>query len=146
MRTLIRLAFSCVKIIIYNKNLYYQKTYFKNAKKSEYKGSIYDSRFEAQQAFELDLLQRAGEIIKWEKQVKIPLIVNGYIVCDYYVDFVVYRDGETEYIECKGLWTQTASLKWKLFEALFTKPENKLTVIKQGKQQGRPKLRKIKKL
>lgn len=122
---------------------YYQKTYFKNAKKSEYKGSIYDSKFEANYAAELDLLLKAGEIIKWERQVKIPLIVNGYIICNYYIDFVVYRDGETEYVECKGYPTEVWKLKWKIFEALYDKPENKLTVIMQGKQKP-PKKHKMK--
>lgn len=122
---------------------YYQKTYFKNAKKSEYKGSIYDSKFEANYAAELDLLLKAGEIIKWERQVKIPLIVNGYIICNYYIDFVVYRDGETEYVECKGYPTEVWKLKWKIFESLYTKPENKLTIIQQGKYKA-PKLRKVK--
>jgi len=122
---------------------YYQKTYFKNAKKSEYRGSIYDSKFEAQIAFDLDMMLKAGEIIKWERQVKIPLIVNGYLVENYYIDFIVYRDGETEYIEAKGYPTPVWKIKWKLFEALHTKPGNKLTVIMQGKYRP-PKLRKVK--
>jgi hypothetical protein len=90
-------------------------------------------------------LQRAGEIIKWERQVKIPLEVNGYLVANYYIDFVVYRDGETEYVECKGYPTPEWKLKWRLFEALYTQPGNKLTVIQQGRFKT-PKLRKIKKL
>lgn len=125
--------------------MYQVKTYFKSAKKSEYKGSVYDSKFEAQVAFDLDMMLKAGEIIKWERQVKIPLEVNGYVVCDYYIDFIVYRDGETEYIEAKGYPTPVWKLKWKLFEALYTKPGNKLTVIQQGKFKT-PKLRKVKKL
>ena len=123
---------------------YFQKTYFKSAKKTEYKGSIYDSKFEAQIANDIEMMKLAGEVIKWERQVKIPLEINGYLVCNYYIDFVVYRDGETEYIEAKGYPTPVWKLKWKLFEALFTKPENKLTVIMQGAYRP-PKLRKIKK-
>jgi hypothetical protein len=123
--------------------MYYQKTYYKSAKKSEYQGSIYDSKFEAQVAFDLDMMQKAGDIIKWERQQTIPLIINGYKVCDYIIDFIAYRDGETEYIEAKGYPTPVWKLKWKLFEALYTKPENKLTVIMQGKYKV-PKLRKVK--
>ena len=122
---------------------YYQKTYFKSAKKTEYKGSIYDSKFEAQIANDIEMMKLAGEVIKWERQVKIPLEVNGYLVCNYYIDFIVYRDGETEYIEAKGYPTPVWKLKWKLFEALYTKPENKLTVIMQGKYRP-PKARKVK--
>lgn len=124
--------------------MYQQKTYFKNAKKSEYKGSIYDSKFEAQIAMELDMEVKAGKAFKVERQVKIPLIVNGYLICNYYIDFIVYRDGETEYIEAKGYPTETWKLKWKIFEALYDKPENKLTVIMQGHYKL-PRLRKIKK-
>lgn len=120
------------------------KNYYSNAKKCEYNGSIFDSRFEASYAMVLNQLQKDGEIIKWERQVKLPLIVNNYIVCDYYVDFIAYRDGEVEYIETKGLWSRAASIKFKLFEALFTAPGNKITIIKQGKQNGRPRLRKYK--
>ena len=125
--------------------MYYQKTYFKSAKKTEYKGQHFDSKFEAQQAFELDMMQKAGEIIKWEAHKRLPLIVNGYVVCDYEIDFIAYRDGETEYIETKGYPTPVWRLKWKLFEALYTAPGNKLTVIMQGKFKT-PKLRRVKNL
>lgn len=124
---------------------YFQKTYFKSAKKQIYNGQMFDSKFEAQQAIELDLLKKAGEIIDWEAHKRLPLIVNGYVVCNYEIDFIVYRDGETEYIETKGYATEVWKIKWKLFEALYTAPENKLTVIFQGKYQ-RPKLRKFKNL
>jgi hypothetical protein len=123
---------------------YFQQTYYKTAKKSDYKGTIYDSKFEANYAAELDLLQKAGEIIRWERQVKLPLTVNGYVVCDYWIDFIAYREGETEYIECKGYPTPVWKLKWRLFEALYTAPGNKLTVVQQGKFKT-PKLRKVKK-
>lgn len=122
---------------------YIQTTYYKAAKKSEYNGSLYDSKFEAQIAMELDMQMKAGEILKIERQVKIPLIVNGYVVCDYYIDFIVYRDGETEFIEAKGWPSPVWKLKWRLFESLFTAPGNKLTVIQQGKYKT-PKLRKYK--
>lgn len=113
---------------------YYQKTYYTNAKKCEYNGSIYDSKLEAGYAQELDLLLKAGEILGWERQVKIPLVVNGYLIQNYYMDFVVYRDGETEYIEMKGYADEAFKKKWRLFEALYTQPGNKLTLIMQGKQ------------
>ncbi len=100
--------------------MYFQKTYYNSAKKSEFNGNIYDSKFEAQIASDIEMMRKAGEVIKWERQVKIPLIVNDLIVCDYYIDFIVYREGETEYIEAKGYPTPVWKLKWKLFEALYT--------------------------
>ena len=124
--------------------MYQVKNYYKAAKKTNYNGKIFDSKFEAQIAMELDMEVKAGKAFKVERQVKIPLIVNGYLICNYYIDFIVYRDGETEYIEAKGYPTPVWKIKWKLFEALHTKPGNKLTVIMQGHYKL-PRLRKIKK-
>lgn len=106
-----------------------------------------DSKFEAGKANELELLKRAKEIKDFKEQVKIPLIVNGYVVCDYYIDFVVeHNDGTTEYVETKGYATDVWKLKWKLFEALFSDlPDVKLTIEYQGKKKWQPKLRKVKK-
>ena len=123
---------------------YGQKTYYTNAKTTEYNGYYYDSKFEASIAMELDMQLKAGEILKVERQINIPLEVNGYLVCNYRIDFIAYRDGETEYIEAKGYPTPVWKHKWRLFEALYTKPGNKLTVIMQGKYKP-PRLRKIKK-
>jgi len=105
---------------------------------------MFDSKFEAQQAIELDMLKKAGEIIRWEAHKVLPLVVNGYLIRNYEIDFVVYRDGETEYIETKGYADRDFINKWKLFEALYTGPGNKLTLVMQGKQRP-PKLRKFKK-
>jgi hypothetical protein len=122
---------------------YYQKTYYTNAKKTEYNGIIYDSKLEAGYAQELDLRLKAGEILGWDRQVKLPLIVNGYLIQNYYMDFVVYHEGETEYVELKGYADQAFFHKYRLFEALYTQPGNILTLIMQGKQKP-PKLRKAK--
>ena len=103
----------------------------------------YDSKFEASYAQELEIRLKAGEILGWEKQKVLDLVVNGYLVCTYKIDFIVYHDGYTEYVECKGVPTDTWKIKWKLFEALYTSPNNKLTIVFQGKT-WRPKLRKVK--
>ena len=127
--------------------MYYQKTKWTSAKKSEYKGYIYDSGFEANHAAELDWLVKAKEIKAWERQKKIELIVNGYIVCNYYIDFVVHHNDSTiEYQETKGWMTEVWKIKWKLFEAIYSSHDNvKLTVIMQGKNKP-PKARRVKKL
>lgn len=103
-----------------------------------------DSKFEAGKAQELALLKKAGEIIDFQEQVKIPLEVNGYLVCTYKIDFVIeHLDGTTEYLETKGYPTETWKLKWKLFEALFTdKPNTKLTIEFQGKA-WKPRKRRV---
>lgn len=104
-----------------------------------------DSKFEAGKAQELELMKKAGEIKDFEEQKVLELIVNDYIVCTYKIDFVVYHnDGTTEYIEMKGYATDTWKLKWKLFEALYDLPGNKLTVEFQGKA-WKPQRRRVKK-
>lgn len=116
------------------------------AKKQEYNGFRYDSGFEAKCAMDLDLQIKANDIKGYDRQVNLDLIVNGYIVCQYRIDFIVHHnDGTTEYIEAKGRWLGESRLKWKLFEALYTdKPDVKLTVIQQGNRYKPPKLRKAK--
>lgn len=102
------------------------------ARSSTYNGIQYHSKLEAQYAIDLDLLKKAGEIEGWERQVKIPLDVNGFHIANYYVDFVVtHKNGIKEFVEVKGFETEVWRLKWKLFEALMSdKPDIKLTVQK----------------
>lgn len=121
--------------------MYYQKYSYYNVKKQ----GKNDSKFEAGLARDLELRKKAGDIKDFREQVKIPLIVNDLVVCDYKVDFEVeHNDGTIEYIEAKGYATDTWKLKWKLFEALYSnKPDVKLTVEYQGKN-WRPRLRKVK--
>lgn len=113
--------------------MYNVRTKWTTAKRSEYNGSIYDSGFEASYAKELDLRKNAGDIKDWDRQTVLDLVVNGYLVCTYKIDFIVYHnDGITEYVECKGWATPVWRLKWKLFEALYSElPDVKLTVVQQ---------------
>ena len=120
--------------------MYYQKHSYYDIKKS----GKNDSKFEAGKAQELELLKKAGEIVGFKEQVKIALEVNGYHICNYFIDFVIeHNDGEIEYLETKGYATDVWKMKWKLFEALYDKPGNKLTVEYQGKS-WRPQRRRIK--
>ena len=121
--------------------MYYTKRSWSTAQKC----GKNDSKFEAGIARDYGLLKMAGEIKDFEEQKNIRLIVNGYEVCTYRIDFVVYHnDGTTEYVESKGRISEAWKLKWKLFESLYSDlPDVKLTVIYQGKN-WRPRLRKIK--
>lgn len=125
--------------------MYYNKTYYNTAKKSQYKGSIYDSKFEAGYAIELDQRLKAKEIKGWEKQVKIALDVNNFHICNYYVDFkITHKDDTVEFVETKGYPTPEWKLKWKLFEALYSEiPGIILTVVNQGNFKT-PRAKKIK--
>lgn len=121
--------------MIWNKSYAYYKT-----KKQD----GYDSKFEAGYAQELELRKKAGDIKRFETHIKTPLIVNGYTVCDYYIDFIIYHNDETkEYVETKGFATPLWKLKWKLFCALYEdKPDTKISLVMQGKSYN-PRLRKI---
>lgn len=125
--------------------VYYQKTGWGIAKKQTFNGVKYDSKFEANKGKELQLMKDMKEIEDFETHVRIPLEVNGYLICTYEIDFVIYhKDGTVEYLETKGRPSPSWSIKWKLFEALYSeKPDVRLTVEFQGR--GRPpKARKIK--
>ena len=120
--------------------MYYQKYSYYNTKKQ----GKNDSKFEAGKAQELDLLKKAGEIKDFKEQVKLSLEVNGFHICNYYIDFVIeHNDGVIEYLETKGYATDAFKLKWKLFEALYDKPGNKLTLEFQGKS-WKPQRRRVK--
>ncbi len=125
--------------------MYYQKTKYSNVRKQTYNGQNYDSGFEAGYAAELDLRVKAKDIKSWERQVKIPLDVNGYHIANYYIDFIIHHlDGTTEYVETKGLASDVWRMKWKLFEALYgDKPDVKLTVVKQANNFTLRKLKKV---
>lgn len=125
--------------------MYQVKKQWTNAKKQFVNGFRYDSCFEAQYGMFLESELKAKRIKSFERQVNIPLEVNGYLVCTYRIDFIVYHlDGIIEYVETKGMHTDTWRNKWKLFEALYCdKPDVKLTIIQQGNYKP-PKLRKAK--
>lgn len=92
------------------------------AVRQTYQGYSYHSKKEAQKAFELDLLVRAGEIKGWDRQVKFSLDVKGEHVTNYFADFVVeHTDGTKEVVEIKSPITVTPifKLKWRLLEILF---------------------------
>lgn len=85
-----------------------------------YKGVKYHSKKEAAYASKLDLLKKAKKIKEWDRQLRIPLEVNGHKICTYIMDFVVTtNEDKTQYIEVKGYETQVWKLKWKLLQALF---------------------------
>lgn len=80
-----------------------------------YEGVQYASRIEAIRAWELDLLQRAGEIVMWGSQVRIKLGEDYTAV----VDFVLtYASEPVRYEEIKGYEAKDFSKKrtlWKKY-------------------------------
>lgn len=125
--------------------MYQQINKYFAAKKVSVGDKHYDSKFEGKYGFELELSKNAGQIKDFRTHVGIPLEVNGYHICDYYIDFIVYHnDGTIEYVETKGIEFPIWRFKWKLFEALYSgRPGVRLTVVKQ-KSFFRPEFKKLK--
>ena len=103
------------------------------ARKTVYDGTKYDSKFEAREARDLSMLLKAGKIEGFQAHQRIPLVVNGFHVSDYYIDFVVHHPDKTiEYIETKGLTTAVWVLKWKILQAMTHNDKNvRLTLVSQ---------------
>jgi len=102
-----------------------------------FQGVCYDSKFEAAYAKHLQAQKDTKQILDWERQVRLDLRVNGYKICDYKIDFIVYhKDDGVEFVELKGPENKEWQFKWKLLEAIFDdqfrkNPGDRLTVIKQ---------------
>jgi len=113
--------------------MWYQRRNKFNASSIFYDGNKYDSKAEAAYAKDLDLLIKAKEVKKWERQIKISIDINGYHICNYFVDFRVWKsDGQIELVEVKGMETEVWRLKRKLLEAVYLPdhPEEKYVVVK----------------
>lgn len=99
----------------------------------QYGGSIYDSIKEADYAQELDFRLKAKDIKSWRRQIPIDLVVNGYKICTYKVDFeITHNNKSKELVEIKGFETPEFRLKKKLIEATFLheNPEYSYSLIK----------------
>lgn len=98
------------------------------AKKQNYNGVKYDSTFEAKVAENLDWMLKSGELVEVKRQVKIPLMVNQILICNFYCDFrTVDKYGQVNYVEAKGMVLPVYALKQKLFLALLPEIENGAT-------------------
>jgi len=90
------------------------------AKKQTYNGNKYDSTLEAKVAEDLDWQLKSGDLKEVKRQVKIPLMVNKVLICNYYCDFrVVDKHGAVRYVEAKGMELPIWVMKKKLFLALL---------------------------
>ena len=56
-------------------------------------GIRFDSRAEAKRWAELKLLERAGQIVRLERQIAFPVIINGVLICKYKPDFCYQEHG-----------------------------------------------------
>jgi len=99
------------------------------AKKTEYNGFRYDSKFEASIAQELDLRVKAGEILDYDRQyrVEIPLYDQRGLhlhTIRHKVDFRLHNpDGSFTLLEAKGVFTADYKMR-RLFLEKFFLPNN----------------------
>ncbi len=101
------------------------------AKKTEFKGEIYDSKGEAGLAAEIDIRIKAGQVESVERQVRFLLFGRGGAkICTHVVDFVLTMpDGSLEVWEYKGMETRDFKIKYKLF--LDNYPNIKYIIVKR---------------
>lgn len=77
-------------------------------------GERYRSGVELRYHQRLQLLQRTGEVVQVEREVRYELVVNGLLVGAYVLDFrVTYADGRVEHVDTKSKPTLTALFKLK---------------------------------
>lgn len=123
----------------------FTQTYSKyRAKRTEYNGYQYDSKFEAGVAYTLDLKLRAGLILGWERQYKIeciPYNVHGDPVPEcsvsHKVDFRVKNlDESYTLLEAKGVETPDYRTRRKWLEKFWlpAHPDHTYEVVKDGKK------------
>jgi hypothetical protein len=88
-----------------------------------YRGVLYDSKMEAVFAQRLDLLQRAGYIQSWIRQIPFTILhetEERTTVKIHRVDFnVYYADGTYELIEIKGRDLEAGQLKRHIVEERY---------------------------
>lgn len=109
------------------------------AKRTEFNGKIYDSKFEASVAADLETRKRAGDIKDYETQYRIECWAyredgSKAFQVRHKIDFRIHHnDGSYELCEAKGV--ETSDYKWrrKFLENIWLPehPDHIYTVIKQ---------------
>lgn len=90
------------------------------ARKTEYKGVLYDSKAEAAYARLLDACVHAGALAGWERQVPVRLTVHGLPWRAMRVDFrVLLPDGTRELHEVKGYPEEVWRMKREVYDLLY---------------------------
>ena len=110
------------------KSIHYPRQYGKynkyNAKKTEFMGFKFDSKWEAERYGQLSSMSLAGVVKDLQRQIKYDIVVNDQKICRYIADFVyilVNEDGSEEKIveDAKGVQTTDFIIKKKLMKAIY---------------------------
>lgn len=95
--------------------------------KVELDGFTFDSRAEANRYATLKLLERAKDIKALGIHPVYPLKVNGVVIGTYKPDFAYFEGGRQIVEDVKGIITKDASLRMRLFMALY--PTHELLIV-----------------
>jgi len=92
------------------------------AKKTEFMGMKFDSKWEAERYGQLHKKFEAGEIEDLERQVRFNIVVNGHKICAYVADYTYFERDENDerhfvVEDAKGVETPEFKLKKKLMLA-----------------------------
>jgi len=87
-----------------------------NAVRTELDGIKFASKAEAEYYAKLKLMQKAGTVLFFLRQVAFHLPGNVKYVCDFQV---FYPDGTVEFIDVKGYRLKDYIMKKKMVEALY---------------------------
>ena len=98
-----------------------------SARSIEIDGIKYPSKAEASRHQQLKLMERARAIRALAHQPKFPLVVGGVTVGVYTADFVYFDAGRQIVEDVKGIVTEAASLRMRLFMALY--PNHELRIV-----------------
>lgn len=110
------------------------------AKRTEFNGKIYDSKFEASTAQQLELRKRAGDIKDYDTQYRVDIWIyredgtQAFLV-RHKVDFRVHeRDGSYTLLEAKGVETADYKFRRKCLEEIWlpTHLDYQYQVVKQS--------------
>jgi len=87
-----------------------------NAKPTTLDNNRFASKKEANYYAELKLLQKAGEVLFFLRQVPFHLPGNSKYVCDF---LIFYANGDCQIVDVKGMKTAMYKLKKSLVEAHY---------------------------
>lgn len=110
-----------------------------NARKTTVDGETFDSKAEADRWCNLRLFERARQIRAVARQPEFPLKINGETIGHYTPDFVYYENGRRIVEDVKGTVTEAASLRMRVFQALY--PDIELRIVDKQGRAKRLKLR-----
>lgn len=102
------------------------------ARKVTLDGIDFASQAEANRYSQLKLLERARDIKALAVHPKFPLHVNGVLIGVYTADFLYYEGGRQIVEDVKGVITPEASLRMRVFMAIYHKHELRIVDRKGG--------------